>query len=285
MFLPPRKAATLLTVLPLLVACHREAPAPVESMHYELGNGWHGTYGWFYPNEQFDYHATGLATIEKDQDSHVTADGEIWSASSMTGAHQTLQLPAIVNVRNLENGRIVRIRLNDRGPADQGRILAVSPKVAELLVMKGDTPVEITEDEQESHRLSAVLMKTPALVIQSAPVGEVQATSLNDGTSRVYGNGSSEADTSRASVAPLPTVWQQGAPGPHDLYVLVGIFSGQATAARVAARCNGTVLHTRDGTGLDWRVRSGPYRDVSQADEALDHTRLCGVEGARIIVE
>ena len=112
----------------------------------------------------------------------------------------------------------------------------------------------------------------------------MRETSLSDGSSHVYGNDSSSAKAS-AAVGPLPATWMQGSSGPSGLYVLMGIFSGHAAAAGVALRCNGTVLHASEGAGLEWRVLGGPYADIAQADAALDHTRLCGVEGARIIVE
>jgi len=279
-----RNYGAALVLLPLLAACHREGPTPAAHPHYELGSAWRGTHGWFYPNEQFDYHVTGLATRQQAPVGGLTADGETWSASGMTGAHQTLQLPAIVSIRNLLNGRIVRIRLTDRGPADPGRIIALSPKAADLLGMTVDTPVEVTEDEAASRALAEGLGKPPAQNISAAPVGEVRETSLSDGSSRVYGNDSSAASSSVA-VGPLPTTWMQGSSGPSGLYVLMGIFSGHATAASVALRCGGTVLHASEGAGLEWRVLGGPYADIAQADAALDRTRLCGVEGARIIVE
>jgi len=277
-----RNCGAVLALLPVLGACHRNEPAPVAHLHYELGAAWHGAQGWFYPSEQFDYRMTGLATRQKAPASGLSADGEAWSAEGMTGAHQTLQLPAIVNVRNLLNGRIVRIRLTDRGPEGQGRIIALSPKAADLLSMTADTPVEVIEDEAASRTLAEGLGGKPvAQSISAAPVGEVRETSLSDGSSHVYGNESS-ATTASVAVGPLPATWMQGSPG---LYVLMGIFSGHAAAAGVALRCNGTVLHASEGAGLEWRVLGGPYADIAQADAALDHTRLCGVEGARIIVE
>ena len=280
-----RNCGAVLALLPVLGACHRDEPAPVAHPHYELGAAWHGAQGWFYPSEQFDYRMTGLATRQKAPASGLSADGEIWAAEGMTGAHQTLQLPAIVSVRNLLNGRIVRIRLTDRGPEGQGRIIALSPKAADLLGMTADTPVEVIEDEAASRTLAEGLGGRPAAQsISAAPVGEVRETSLSDGSSHVYGNDSS-ATTASVGVGPLPATWMQGSPGPSGLYVLMGIFSGHAAAAGVALRCNGTVLHASEGAGLEWRVLGGPYADIAQADAALDHTRLCGVEGARIIVE
>ena len=282
-----RNSGCLLLTVSLLAACHRdETPSSATAHpHYQLGNAWHGARGWFYPHEQFTYRATGIATREVRMTDRLTADGEAWSANSMTGAHQTLQLPAIVTVRNLQNGRIVTIRLNARGPDSPGRIIAISPKAADLLGMTSDTPVEIVEDEAASHQLAESLNGAPAGDVQKAPVGEVQAESLSDGSKQIFGNSPLPAQTVTASLAALSVTWQQSMSGPSGLYVLLGLFSGHAAAQQVALRCGGQVVRAYDGAGLDWKVRSGPYGDVAQADAALDQTRACGVDGARIIVE
>lgn len=280
-----RKLFATCAAVPLLASCHREPPSPPAKPHYELGAAWHGTNGWFYPVEQFDYRASGLAVRQPANQRGLTADGELRSDLAMTGAHQTLQLPAIVSVRNLRNGRIVKIRLTDRGPTDAGRIIALSQRAADLLGMESDAPVEVIEDEGASRALADSTGRPPSVAVAAAPVGEVRATSLNDGSSTLYGNDSPRTAETTAA-APLPATWTQGMPGPTGLYILMGVFSGRGTAAGIAARCNGTVHRSREAAaGLDWQVLGGPYVDVAQADAALDRTRQCGVEGARIIVE
>lgn len=62
-----------------------------------------------------------------------TALGETYRPHSLAGAHKTLPLPCRVRVVNLENGRSTTVRLNDRGPFIDGRILDVTPKVARRL--------------------------------------------------------------------------------------------------------------------------------------------------------
>lgn len=62
-----------------------------------------------------------------------TALGETYRPQSLAGAHKTLPLPCKVRVINLENGRSTVIRLNDRGPFVDNRILDVTPKVASRL--------------------------------------------------------------------------------------------------------------------------------------------------------
>jgi rare lipoprotein A len=67
-----------------------------------------------------------------------TSLGEKVMPWHMTGAHKTLPLPCMVKVTNLENGRSVKLRLNDRGPFIAGRIIDVTPKAAKRLGFKKD---------------------------------------------------------------------------------------------------------------------------------------------------
>ena len=74
-----------------------------------------------------------------------TATGETYDMHAMTGAHPTLPLPTWVRVTNLENGRSVVVRLNDRGPFARGRIIDLSRAAAEALdmVRAGTARVEV----------------------------------------------------------------------------------------------------------------------------------------------
>jgi rare lipoprotein A len=74
-----------------------------------------------------------------------TATGETYDMNAMTGAHPTLPLPAWVRVTNLENGRSVVVRLNDRGPFSKNRIIDLSRAAAERLDMirTGTASVEV----------------------------------------------------------------------------------------------------------------------------------------------
>jgi rare lipoprotein A len=72
-----------------------------------------------------------------------TANGEIFSANAITGAHPTLPLPSYVRVTNQTNGRSVIVRVNDRGPYMSGRIMDLSHRAAEMLgyVNSGSTNI------------------------------------------------------------------------------------------------------------------------------------------------
>ena len=71
-------------------------------------------------------------------------------------AHRTLQLPAVVTVTNLENGRSLTLRVNDRGPANPGRVIGLSDRAADLLGVPagGAAQVRVTVDGDRSRALS-----------------------------------------------------------------------------------------------------------------------------------
>lgn len=80
----------------------------------------------------------------------LTASGERLTSNMLTVAHKTLPFGTILKIINLENGRFVFARVNDRGPYKKGRVLDLSSRVAGLLGIKSLSRVEykqITETE------------------------------------------------------------------------------------------------------------------------------------------
>jgi len=101
---------------------------------------------WYAPKQQPNYDMVGLASwYSYESHGHTTADGERLDARLLTAAHRTLPIPSYLEVTNLENGRRIQVRLNDRGPFVAGRILDVSRGAAEKLgfVLHGVTEVRV----------------------------------------------------------------------------------------------------------------------------------------------
>lgn len=98
------------------------------------------------PHKADDYIERGIASwYGEDFHGYPTSTGEIYNMYDMTAAHKTLPLGLYVKVKNLRNNRECIVRLNDRGPFVEGRIIDLSYKAAlELDIVKGGTsPVEI----------------------------------------------------------------------------------------------------------------------------------------------
>jgi rare lipoprotein A len=92
----------------------------------------------YQPREQPHYDEVGIATWYGAQYNHqMTSDGELFDMDRPSAAHTTLPLPSIVEVINLENGRRIRVRVNDRGPFVRGRIIDLSREGAKELGFYG----------------------------------------------------------------------------------------------------------------------------------------------------
>lgn len=98
------------------------------------------------PEEVSRYDRTGIASWYGEMfHGRRTANGEIYDMEALTAAHPTLPLPSLVRVTNLQNGRALVVRVNDRGPYVRGRSIDLSWAVASLLQVKvaGTAPVRI----------------------------------------------------------------------------------------------------------------------------------------------
>jgi len=88
----------------------------------------------YYPKEEKGYKKTGLASWYGDAfHGRLTANGEIYDMTHLTGAHPTMPLPSYARVTNTENGSSVVVRINDRGPYHEGRVVDLSHKAADML--------------------------------------------------------------------------------------------------------------------------------------------------------
>ena len=89
---------------------------------------------WYHPKEDPSYRKTGLASWYGDAfHGRLTANGEIYDMTHLTAAHPTMPLPSYARVTNRANGASVIVRVNDRGPFAEGRVIDLSRKAAEFL--------------------------------------------------------------------------------------------------------------------------------------------------------
>ncbi|MEI9890661.1 MAG: septal ring lytic transglycosylase RlpA family protein, partial [Caulobacteraceae bacterium] len=150
--------AALLTVAGLTLAACASGPASVGSVAgtegqpsprysgHKVGQPYqvHGV--WYYPKEQPNYDEIGIASWYGYQfHNQATADGEVFDMHIASAAHKTLPLPSLVEVTNLANGKKLIVRVNDRGPFVDGRIIDMSKEAAAELgfVAAGVTKVRV----------------------------------------------------------------------------------------------------------------------------------------------
>lgn len=117
-----------------LSACATPRQAAEPSPHYKIGKPYQINGRWYHPRHDPDYDKVGVASWYGDPfHGRLTANGEIFDMNQMTAAHTTLPLPSLAEVQNLENGRTIIVRVNDRGPFADDRIIDLSREAARRL--------------------------------------------------------------------------------------------------------------------------------------------------------
>ncbi|HEY9216578.1 MAG TPA: septal ring lytic transglycosylase RlpA family protein, partial [Phenylobacterium sp.] len=105
---------------------------------YKIGQPYQVGGIWYVPREQPDYQEEGIASwYGPGFHQKATANGEIFDQALVSAAHTTLPLPSLVEVTNLENGRKLEVRVNDRGPFVGGRVIDLSQEAARRLGFEG----------------------------------------------------------------------------------------------------------------------------------------------------
>lgn len=176
-----RQVAGLAALALLLTACASTEPRVAGGRYrpghpsYKVGAPYQINGVWYYPKVDYSYDETGVASWYGEAfDKQLTANGEIFDLNELTAAHRTLPLPSIVEVTNLQNGRRLQLRVNDRGPYAQNRIIDVSRRAAQLLGFErsGTTNVDVRILKDESIRVAEAAKRgsTGDVVLAAAAV-------------------------------------------------------------------------------------------------------------------
>lgn len=227
---------------------------------YKVGKPYKILGKWYYPKEDYGYKEVGVASwYGEDFHAKKTANGERYDMNSLTAAHRTLPLPSIVKVTNLENGRSLVLRVNDRGPYAKSRIIDVSKRASQLLGFhtQGTTKVRVEVMEKESKALKAALLGEKCddniyAAQQKTPVSSLPAK-------QTYSKGS--------------------------YFVQVGSYSQESGAQNVAGQLGmeSNIYYVSVNGQNFYRVRVGPFSNEKEAEVALAKVRYSGAYDAKIV--
>lgn len=274
---------------------------------YKVGNPYRIAGRLYHPRESYRHVETGVASwYGPNFHGKKTANGEIFNKFDLTAAHRTLQMPSIIRVTNLDNGRNVILRVNDRGPFSKERVLDVSERGAEVLGFKanGTARVRVEVLERESRQVAAlakqgkstrhievalnkgqtpVHFKTP----QAAPVQVAHAPTpqVKPGSNPIPA-----VRVASVSPSPLPEVNPiQEALGTQNMYVQAGSFSQEQNAMALSQKLSSigpsNVSFARVNGRPFYRVRIGPFAEAYQADQALNAVLANGHDTAKIVTD
>ncbi|MDC0602471.1 septal ring lytic transglycosylase RlpA family protein [Aliiglaciecola sp.] len=199
------------------------------------------------------YEKTGIASWYGQKfHGHLTANGEVYNMFAMSAAHKTLPLPSFVRVTNLANGKQAIVRINDRGPFHQKRIIDLS---------------------------YAAAMKIGVLDTGTAKV-KVEVMHVDEQGTLVVGN--------QSPTPPQPTlgpatsqVASQAAPS-QQIYIQVAALQDETKAQRLASGLQNQYKINATAPILDglFRLRLGPLSDESRANDLLQKLRQDGFDSA-----
>ncbi len=274
---------------------------------YKLGNPYVVAGIRYFPHFDAHYNETGIASWYGEPfHGRKTANGERYDMNELTAAHKTMPMPSTVRVTNLENGRVLVLRVNDRGPFVNGRVIDISRRGAQLLgfYRKGTAKVRVEFIEF-----------APLIVVAKAPGREAEDDGIAAGDQPGRRMSADEVMVARSE--PLeyrPDIESQYLDAPvqsselggiendaltaqpepangtvmHGMFIQVGAFAERSNAVRLARQLNQlspSVISAANVNGATWyRVRMGPLADLAEADHLLERTVAAGYNNARLIV-
>lgn len=280
---------------------------------YKVGNPYQIDGVTYVPRVDYDYIETGVASWYGPKfHGNRTANGEPFDMNSISAAHRTLPLPSMVRVTNLENGRVLNVRINDRGPFSRGRIIDLSRRAAELLDFKnkgtamvrveilaresialanGMDGVQVASADTSDHPVpaaaprmavtSAELAPPPGARAAPAPTPDYRVTPV-ERPMPVSSSALGSLETVDGSVKQVPVARNP------NMFVQAGAFSQFVNAHRVQAMLQGVgpvQISQIDGAIRVFRVRIGPVGSVAEADALLARVVASGVSEAHIVVD
>jgi rare lipoprotein A len=219
------------------------------------------------------YKARGVASwYGKRYHGQKTSSGEIYDMYAMTAAHTLLPLPSYARVTNVANGKSVVVRINDRGPFHQDRLIDLSYLAAQRLGLLGTGSGMV-----EVEAIIPGLEPRPPVIVAAEPAGPERVGTSERNSTPEPAVAAEPASTSERIPAPEP-----GTPNAETsaggFYVQLGAFSIGQNADDFLRKMRMDLGWLADSIRMDrvgtlYRVHAGPYAVRTEADRAADRVR------------
>ncbi len=280
MNIPTNPLILPLLLLGLISGCAgKTAPGPEAPASARLPNGAGGIHktgnpykvgGRWYTPMPFEngYDKTGIASwYGRDFDGKPTANGEIYDMHALSAAHKTLPLPTLVRVTNLENGRSVIVRVNDRGPFVKDRLIDLSYAAAKALGYARNGTAHV--------RVQSLQLPPPS-----------QAETLAMGKKLMAAERSRHPANSVHVTS--PGALNTAASG--KIFIQLGAFASQDNAIRLEQQLKPgfSAIHTvavQLGNRTLYRVRIGPYNDMAHIEQTVLSLQSHGFDKPVVVIK
>jgi rare lipoprotein A len=252
------------------------------------GNKPYNIYGVDYSprTDLMEYKETGIASWYGHKfHGHLTSNGETYNVFAMSAAHKTLPLPSYVRVTNLDNGKSAIVRVNDRGPFHQDRVIDLSYSAAYKIGMMG----------KGTARVQVELLASPAMTNQESYAMGLGSRSNQFEETTIASNPAGPRPGSVAAPAPVPAVTKPVAVAPVPAPVVnaskvTGCFIQLvASSNREKLQKLGADLQQQwsvstqinDGNGI-FRLLAGPMPSAAEANSWLERFKSADYPSAYI---
>ena len=239
----------------------------------------------YYPRENPDYKRTGVASwYGADFHGRKTANGEIYDMNRLSAAHRTMPMPSYAKVTNLENGRAIVVRVNDRGPYAHDREIDMSKAAAKVLgfTRQGTAKVRVEYISKAPLEGDGDRLKIANARLNNSQ--GVQTASLVQ--QRSYAAKPRKKYRRRGTPEPVQNYGGAGQGGGY--FIQTASFTDPRSARvlrdQLSSIANASIQPANLGQGTYYRVRLGPMRNEDMAYKALARVRAAGHNSARIVV-
>ena len=268
-------------------------PPSAEGDGYKLGQPYEIEHVWYFPSYDSNYDRTGTASwYGHPFHGRATANGEHYDMNEVSAAHPTLPLPSRVRVTNLENGRQLVLRVNDRGPFIDGRLIDVSRRAAQLLGFhrKGLAEVRVEYlglDHIQNDVPWPVDSPKTLLLAEGAPADAVKPRQPESSTATVALPPAKPVRTAAVRPTRVEDRGTSGGGQSRGLLVEAAVLEGRDDADRL-----GVIVGTlgavaveaeRRGGRMVYAVRIGPVASNGEAATILAQLNRAGLTDSHII--
>ena len=258
-------------------------PVPI----YKIGKKYKVNGKFYFPQKDMSYNKTGIASWYGPKfHGKLTANGEIYNQYALTAAHKTLPLPSVVKVTNLKNNKFLVLRINDRGPFVNDRIIDLSSKAADLLDLKknGTGLVRVTILPQQSITLEKLAKNGSFPEIIDLPKPEKPMIIIPQ-KSKVKVEGISSKYKKNKYKKKLSYELKNN----YKIFIKMGSFTSLKSAEVMKEKLSYikkvNIYKKIKGRKTLFYVKSGPYLMVDKVDEVLSLLSSKGMQGAKIVIE
>ena len=272
---------------------------------YKIGNPYVVDGKRYYPKKNLNYDEKGVASWYGPKfHGKLTANGEIFNQYKLTAAHKTLPIPSAVKVTNLKNNKSLIVRINDRGPFVNDRIIDLSYQSAKKLnLLKSGTGfVRVQLLRSESLLLEKLAKKgqfpeideikrriTPPInqVIHSnVSIKKIGETNLGVNSENKFKEKKNKGhiEDIQKKVQALKINGKS-----YKIWIQIASFSNKKSANKLKTKFNSIKNIDIKKANLKgksfYRVRVGPFREINDTKETYNFLIKSGMEGTKIFVE